>query len=910
MTEQYFVGRERELNQLRLAIGPGTDGLRLAMLSGPSGLGKTTLTVRAISQARSDGFRVILANGRAGTISAPFSPLTEGFPEFADLFDSMTGGSQTDLQLIGAGVGKLLREITVDTPLLIVCDDVQAFDESSLGLLPYLVGVPEDINASFLFVEQSDAVDQPASYRAFIEGLLARRIVNHLELGPMADENIADLVRHTLGFGEDEPTPTEVVLRAQGNPWFAQELALAWRRGDDELPTNIAAAATSRIRKLDNTPRDLVFAAALCPEGAHLDWLERLADERPRQFVATMEAIKQSGLIREDGDIVRIIHPLMQQALLDELSAAMRRALHLELSEVIADSTQDDIIRSRAQGNHLQAAGRTTEAVSLYLAAADACEAHGLLHEQYADLVRALEIEQRIDHRIPLLKKCAFSATQLGSHTATEHWGELARIAAARSDNEMYAYALFQQYWTSYDGTQLDRLERAATLGPSSYGWSARAAANLCTLATDYEGAIMHDETALALAREAGDRLLEALTLEKLGLAYSYCGRIDEAIEALHGAVTIASAERLHSWAIIARTTLAETYAERLDTAKSLAECQAAAKYVEDLSLERFRSFVEGYLARAALRSGSLDTAAQYAAAAHDSEARFPTDRHTALIALAGAEIAAELGDPVAGAVATDRAIEAASAHGYTSWIFEARYEQMRLLARTGELDAALAIARELTVDEPISQANLALWCARIGWMHERADFTDRAREVRSDVEADTPLCELTLAEADATLTLIESGDATQLAAVANRWTDADRPLDALRAQMSVALKLVRAKDKTAVDVMRSIQQGFIKCGATYDADFASGLLRQLGTRSRAKSRTTSVGPLTRRELEIARLVASGLKNGEVASQLFLSEKTVAAHLSNIYGKVDVRSRVQLAAWLAEHDTEAAAATA
>jgi DNA-binding NarL/FixJ family response regulator len=103
---------------------------------------------------------------------------------------------------------------------------------------------------------------------------------------------------------------------------------------------------------------------------------------------------------------------------------------------------------------------------------------------------------------------------------------------------------------------------------------------------------------------------------------------------------------------------------------------------------------------------------------------------------------------------------------------------------------------------------------------------------------------------------------------------------------------------------LQAAKTSFVTCGASHDADLVSALLRQLGTRSRAKSRSTNVGPLTKRELEIARLVAGGLKNSEVAGTLFLAEKTVAAHLSNIYGKVEVRSRVQLGAWIRENDPE------
>jgi non-specific serine/threonine protein kinase len=55
---------------------------------------------------------------------------------------------------------------------------------------------------------------------------------------------------------------------------------------------------------------------------------------------------------------------------------------------------------------------------------------------------------------------------------------------------------------------------------------------------------------------------------------------------------------------------------------------------------------------------------------------------------------------------------------------------------------------------------------------------------------------------------------------------------------------------------------------------------------------------LTRREREIAALVASGLSNREIAAQLFISKRTVDAHVEHIFGKLDISSRVQLTVWL------------
>jgi len=64
---------------------------------------------------------------------------------------------------------------------------------------------------------------------------------------------------------------------------------------------------------------------------------------------------------------------------------------------------------------------------------------------------------------------------------------------------------------------------------------------------------------------------------------------------------------------------------------------------------------------------------------------------------------------------------------------------------------------------------------------------------------------------------------------------------------------------------------------------------------------------LSRREKEIAELVAQGLANREVATRLFISVRTVEAHLAHIFGKLGLDSRTELAAWWYEHDREAAA---
>ncbi len=914
-----FIGRDRELAQLKLAIGPGTDGLRLAMLSGPSGLGKTTLATMGTRAATDTGFRVATIQGRAGALSTPFAPFIEAMPEFEVLLSVLAGDQSIDIEHAGIGLVNLIAELTLDRPILLVFDDAQALDESSLALLPYLVGISERANLTILFIEQTDAVGIPSSYRSFIDGVLARRVVNHLRLEPMDEGSVRELVASVLEIEDAAEVPAEIVLRSGGNPWFAKELAEAWRRGDSEIPTNIAAAATARLHSLDEVGQDVVSAVALCAEGAHIGWLEAMSGQRPRQFVRTMESISASGLVREDGDIYTIAHPLMQQALVDELSTAMQRAIHLELADVIADVPLPEVVASRARATHLSAAGRASEAVDLYLLAAESNSLAGQLHEAYADLRHALAAETRIENQIDLLRRCATMSMQLGLQSAIAHWTELGRVAAASGDDELYAYALYQQYWACNDGTANERLHRAATLGSDSFGWSARAAATLARMDGDYAAAATLDSRAIDIARASGDVQLESLALSKLAASQADMGQVADSINSYREAVRRAISARLHDWALLAWGDLVATLLEDLETRVALDEIDAAIQYANDLALERMMPALLAWRALVLTRSGMIEQAqtdidrALLLDLQYDDHAAYRNDHWGVLVRLVQSVVANDAGRSDTIQLIQETAAMS-SALGYSSWGNQLTYERARALLRSDGMDAAIAAMDAFDpTAEPVLTVTAAAWLARAAIVESSPAALALAAEYRATVETTESgrLLQLQRDEVDALLGLANGGSIDELQVVSQRWADAARVLDALRTQLVTGTHVFASGDReTARTILDAARKGLNECGASADADRAAALLRQTGARSRAKSRTTNVGPLTKRELEIARLVASGLKNSEVAGTLFLAEKTVAAHLSNIYGKVEVRSRVQLTQWIRENDPEFEATTA
>ena len=135
--------------------------------------------------------------------------------------------------------------------------------------------------------------------------------------------------------------------------------------------------------------------------------------------------------------------------------------------------------------------------------------------------------------------------------------------------------------------------------------------------------------------------------------------------------------------------------------------------------------------------------------------------------------------------------------------------------------------------------------------------------------------------------------------AVAAREAAEGAPLMSALARLVEGRALAAAGERgAAIEALVSAYSAFDGFGARRRRDEATRELRRIGHRVLRPAREGTEGPLaplTAREREIAELVAAGRTNREVATQLFLSSRTVEAHLRNIYRKLDVRSRVELA---------------
>src|SRR5690606_27648289 len=157
----------------------------------------------------------------------------------------------------------------------------------------------------------------------------------------------------------------------------------------------------------------------------------------------------------------------------------------------------------------------------------------------------------------------------------------------------------------------------------------------------------------------------------------------------------------------------------------------------------------------------------------------------------------------------------------------------------------------------------------------------------------DAPLLRATAAHARGSV-LLADGDAAAalplLREASTTWQSLDAPYDAARARVLIGLALRRLGDRDSAELeLGAAREVFQQLGAAPDLARLDALAAPTGPKP--------AGALTRRELQVLRLVAAGKTNRQVATELFISEKTVARHVSSIVTKLGVSTRAAAAAY-------------
>jgi DNA-binding NarL/FixJ family response regulator len=932
-----LIGREREQEQLGAWAAEALAGRgSLVLLAGEAGVGKTTLARQVLAGRGLEVLEGVAVQG--GT--AAFGPVVEVLRSW---LRSQGGGRlvegplaahlalllpelgpaapEGDRATLFEAVRLALAAIAGRRPAALFLDDLQWADDATLELLPALARSLGEQPLLLVGAFRSDELPRGHPIRRMRGELRRAGHLRQVTVEPLGAEDTAALLERTLGAVA--PSLRRAVFdRTDGVPFFVQELASALAasgrlesgpsglellEGEDvPLPDGVRDAVLLRAAGLSGDARAAVMAAAVAGQAFDPELVTAVAglDEWPDELL-------RRGIVTETAPgRMAFRHALVRDAFYGEVPWTRRVTLH----RAVAQRLEAEGAAAVTVAEHWVLGRRPDRARASLLGAAEAFGAVHAYRDAERAIRRALELwpeetgERDRLEALERLARCAELAGDLAEATtvwrevadARRREGDPARLGAAQ--RRLAATLELQGRWQEALASR-EQAAAAFTAGGLVADAAAErlAAAAHLRSAASFRAALSLLETAGEQARAAGRVDLQARVLGHEGNCRARMGEGRAGVELARAGLAMALEHGLAGPA-------AEIY-QRLADALEHAGDYAAAKETYD---EAF-----GFCAANALEpTGQLCLACLTAVLRHTGD----WDRAVTLCRQVLASPAASLH---ARAVATGMLGSVLGLRGQGRRARPLLLESLTL-ARRIELAAMelLAVWGLAVVDHTEGAAGSVAghcWALLERWRQTEdrhyavsplrwattffAESGDAAgaracaaalAQIAADAGQDEAMAALSHALGE---TALLDGSAEQAAGQFTRalalLRGVDAPFDRAESERRAAAALAAlGRREEAVEHLVAAHRTARRLGARPLLERLAGSLAALGERAEQRP---GDGTLTRREVEVVRLVAMGHSNREIARELFLSPRTVEMHVGSILLKLDCRSRTDAA---------------
>ncbi|WP_456587649.1 ATP-binding protein [Blastococcus sp. SYSU DS1021] len=905
-----LYGREQELavvHHLLRSAGEGRGGA--LVVSGAAGIGKSALVAEAVGAA--GGVRVLRATGTQFEADLPFaglhelcSPLLEHLGELptlqADALRSALGlaGQPTAPEaalLIGAGLLALLGAAARRQPVVCVVDDLQWLDPASTKALAFTARRLDGLAVALLLVVR-DGAGGPGTPSALDR-------LPSLDLAGLPEREARALLAAEMRAPLDPRVRDRVIAEARGNPLALVELPRTFGPaelaggyalpGDESVSSVLEDSFQHRLALLPAPSRTFTTLAAAEPTGdpALLWRAAEICGLGPEAGLP----VEATGLLSL-GTRVRFRHPLVRSAVYHAAGLGQRRAAHRALAQATDAVTDPD----RRAWHLALAADGPDEAVAVELErSADRAQARGGLAATGAFLERAAVLTPDPARRSDRLLAAADAKRAAGAPEAA--LGLLAVAEGGALDGRQRALVEVLRARAAFD----QRRDSGAVRMLLEAGRSATAVGPVAAKEVLFEAFA----AAVFAGRFADPDLMRGLAAAERALPASPGPRRpgEDLFAGLLTQVTrgrAAAAPLLRSGVDACRTAADELF----HSGCLWMACSAAQELWDE---ESFRAIAEQQLQRVR-RSGavaSLPVALNYRALVHVHEG----DLCGAQVLVDEAmRVAAELEAPplqsVAVTIAAWRGDELRTAELVRAGTADA------LARQEGRMLTAMEYAPAVLLNAQGRYAEAREACRRAVELDEQSfgvwigpEFIEAAVRSGRPEEA-VPVHERLSAAADAAGSDWGLGMAARNAALLSGGPPAEEHyLEALERLRRTGTASQRARThllygewlrregraREARGQLQVALDGFSSMGAAAFAARATRELAAAGGRARIRAAAGPAG-LTPQELHVARLVAGGATSKEVAAELFLSPRTVDAHLRGIFAKLGIVSRRQL----------------
>lgn len=881
------------------------------LIEGEPGIGKTTLWLAAVERARERGFRILAARAAAAESVLAYTVL-------ADLFDDVDAalwpelpepqrvavdqvllradhGTPTDQRAVAAAFLSVIERLSDNGPVLLAIDDVQWLDASTTHVVAFAarrlsgpVGVLGSVrthdggaSAAWLQMSRPDAV-------------------NRLRLHPMGIQDLHTAVSARLHRSFSRPTIGRIHEISGGNPFYAIELA----RTIDErvpgvettLPRTLAELVRARIGKLDPDVGEAMLAAS-CMSTPTVELVSKATISDDDRVVELLELAEGKGIISIDGNRIHFAHPLLARGVYTEATPAERRAMHRRLADIVDEpelrARHLALAAIRGDDLTLRALDKAAESARLRGAPVAAAELTDLAIGLGGDTVhRRLQSATHHFDAGNRTRAAAMLESAIGELAPGDLRAEaLSRLAVVRLYDEGFfeVVRLLERALTEVEDNEPLRVGMLIMLAYAQIH------------ANQAETSLQNAQLAVVGAEPLGLAHLRSVALGmQVTVRFMRGHGIDEA--SLRRALELEDPAAAFT-PLVFRPTV--QHALLLDWSGRLEQAHVELQRIRRRCMERGEEgehvFISFQVGVNAMRRGDFVEVGLVAEEAMEQARQLGGDTALFLATSLRAQLAPYAGRELDARRAIDAAMEISRRTGSFRLAERVVGALGFLELSLGRHEASFAALQPLVArfdpeSSPTELPNAGFLPDAIEALVALGRLTQAEPLIealeRNGRRLDRPWM-LAVGARGRAMMLAALGDLDAGSEAAKRaMAEHDRlamPFERARTQLLLGQLQRRLRRKEAASA--SLQEAF---GVFEELRIPLWADRARAELVRAKVRPHRSGELTPSELRVAELAASGMKNRDVATALFISPKTVEANLARVYQKLGIKSRAEL----------------
>jgi DNA-binding CsgD family transcriptional regulator len=878
------------------------------LIEGEPGIGKTTLWLAALELARDKGFLVLSARAAAAESVLAYTALADlldGVPAsaWADLPEPQRAavdqvlvradnGSSTDQRAVAAAFLSVVECLSADGPLLVAIDDLQWIDPSSMHVVAFAsrrltgpVGILGSVRTdggggAWLQMPRPDAL-------------------NRIQLHPLGIHDLHAAVSARLRRPFSRPTMGRIHEVSGGNPFYAIELARAIADGapgvETTLPRTLADVVRNRINGLDPDVHEALLAASCLPSPT-VELVSSATISDDERLIELLENAETKGIIAIDGNQIHFAHPLLARGVYTEAAPGQRRTMHRRLADIVDEPE----LRAR----HLALAATSGDEVTLGAldTAAESARTRGApaAAAELVDLAISLGGDT-VERRLRSALYHFDAGDQERAHTVLEETIEQLAPGDLRAE-ALSRLAVVRLYGDGFfEGARL--LQRA--LSEVRFDSPLRVQI-LITLAYSLlnsnqpRASVEMAEEAVAQAERLNQPHLLGLALGMRVILRFLCGEGFDEVN-LDRAVALEDPDIFTPLVFrpsVQRALLLEWTGRPEESHHVL---DAVRRRCLEKGEEGELVFIAQHVVLSSIWRGDFVEAGLVAEDAMERARQLGGDTPLFLANGMRAKLAAYAGREADARQAAEEAIEIGRRTGAFRLVERVVAALGFLEVSLGRYEAAMATMEPLVTSfDPASTPTELPNAAFLTDAIEALIQVGRGAEAEPLIDALERNGEhqdrawmIAVGGRGRSMLLAARGDLHGAGAIAARaMAEHDRlPMPFERARTLLLLGQLQRRQRKKESASASLQEAldiFERLHVPLWAD-----------RARAELVRANVGPrqsgqLTPSEQRVAELAASGMKNRDVATALFISPKTVEANLARIYRKLGIKSRAEL----------------